>query len=180
MNIEQLKTTFGTLRRDSTFLSIKEYIATSGEVADFAIAFHVDYRGALKRSHQIISDYKPEDEIQTAARTAILASMSKRLTEKESLDEIDATYVYFNDAHGQQIKGIKAHRETNDLYLFGFVRSKSILTPGTYKDVKSSPLTIAKRKIENLTPISKFRQFKLSPGSFKEIRVERLILSHTV
>lgn len=43
MNIEQLKTTFAGLRRNATFLSIKEYANTSGEIANFAIAHQCEF-----------------------------------------------------------------------------------------------------------------------------------------
>ena len=48
---------------------------------------------------------------------------------------------------------------------------KDVVTPGTYKKVASSPKTLVKRYIERLTPASKFRRFKLTPGTYSYVSI---------
>lgn len=178
MNTESLKHLFAKLRPNATFASIKEYRNNYNEVSNFGIVFHIDYLTSLKRSFDIVSKYDAADSLHKDAKRLVLASMSKRIEflDKNKLEENDFPYVYFKDATGALIKGIKAHQDTNNLYMFGTLVSKEVITPGFYPTVHSSPLTLAKNRIEKLTPISRFRQFKLQPKSYKEIKIENLFL----
>lgn len=175
MNLEQMVDTFAKLRPSATFVSVKEYLNSYHELSDFGIVFHIDYEAALKRSYEIVSGFKAEDILTREAKRLVLSSLTGRIDAyKTPLEERDNPYVYFKDIDGNYIKGIKAHEDTNDLFMFGFVVSKKILVPAEYKHTNSAPLTIAREKIESLTPVSKFRQFRLIPKSYRTITVENL------
>jgi len=178
MNTEKLTDVFARLRPNATFVSIKEYTNNWAEVSNFGIIFHIDYAAALKRSYEIVSSYRAEDILYKEAKRLVLSSISDRieLFKKSPLEERDAPYIYFKDVNNNYIKGIKAHRDTGDLYMFGFLVSKEVLVPAEYKDTNSSRLTLARDRIENITPVSKYRQFKLIPKSYKEIGIENLVI----
>lgn len=176
MTINELVATFGKLRPNATFVSVKEYKNNYDEVSDFGIVFHVDYQKALKRSYDIVAALQTTDLLQKEARRIILSSLIERIECKIPIEERDDPYVHFKDGYGNFIKGIKAHKETHDLYMFGFIVSKKVIIPTSYKPVNSSKLTVVKDRMENLTPISKFRQFKLIPKSYREIKIESLII----
>jgi hypothetical protein len=63
--------------------------------------------------------------------------------------------------HVATIPNVKIHMETGALHVCGLVEAKETIEAGTFKDVKSSELTIAKRKVEKLLPSGRFRQFVL-------------------
>jgi hypothetical protein len=48
--------------------------------------------------------------------------------------------------------------------------------PGLYTKGNRRPLTVAKDKLRHLTPVGKFRQFKITPSQLDSISVENLSL----
>ncbi len=177
MKIEGLVDVFAGLRPNATLLSVKQYTNNWNEISSFGIVFHIDYEEALKRSYKKISTYIATDILHKEAKRLVLSSLTDRMDAfRIPLEQRDHPYVYFKDANGQYIKGIKAHQETGNLYLYGLLVSKKILVPAKYDPTNSSQLTLAKNRIESGTPVSKFRLFKLMPKSYKEIKVENLTI----
>jgi hypothetical protein len=177
MTSEEMINIFSDFRPNATFVAIEEYQNVYGEISNFGLTFHIDYLNALKKSKDIVVNYKADDFLNKEAKRQILSSLSNRIDAFEyPLEERDGPYIYFKDAEGRFIKGIKAHEETGDLYMFGFVISKRIIKPYEYRPSNRSALTITKDRIESLTPISKFRQFKLIPRSYKQIKIEKLVI----
>lgn len=167
------------LRPSSTFLSLKGYLsATSGEIADHTICFHMSYGNALERSILMLEAFIPADDLEAQAKSELLASYAKSLdkVKSEPLEVVGDVYDRVLDTEGNHIKGIKVHRESGDLHIFGLAHSKRVIKPGTYKEVKSRPLTIAKDKLRKGLPVERFRQFIVKPGQVEEIRVESLTL----
>lgn len=176
MNKQQLINTFAKLRPGSTFVSVREYRNNHNELSNFGLVFHIDYNAAMKRSRNIIAAYKTHDELHQTAKEQLLTSLDRRIATQTPIEKNDFPYTHFRDADGNWIKGIKAHEELGRLYMFGFLVSKRVLEAGTYKDVNSSPLTLAKRAIEKQTQLSRFRQFKLLPKMYREIGIEKLVI----
>jgi hypothetical protein len=175
MTLDNMVNAFSKLRPSATFLSVKEYHNKHDEISNFGVVFHIDYKAALKRSYKVAANYQATDMIQREAKRLVLSSLEDRIAAFDTpLEERDSPYVYFKDATNQYIKGIKAHVDTNDLFMFGLLVSKNVLKAGNYKHINSSRLTIAKNNILKTTPVSKFRQFRLLPKSYKEIKVENL------
>ena len=175
MNNIDLIHTFSLVRPSSTFLSIRDYNNSSNEIANFTIAFHINYHNALLKSLEIAKNYNAEkDELKLRAKNEVITSLQKSLDNyKIPLDKKDDGYERFKDADGNFIKGIKKCIKTNELHIYGFVVHKEVIRPGTYKVVNSAPLTIAKDAIRKTFPIGKFRQFCLKNNNFSTIRVDR-------
>jgi hypothetical protein len=176
LNQNQLIQLFSSFRPDATFLSIQEYTNLHDETSNFSISFHISYLNCMKTSFDIISKHKPINQIQKIAKEEVLSSLKSRIENKTPIEERDDPYIHYKDMNGNIIKGIKSHKTTNQLYLFGLLTHKRIIKQGIYKNVNSSQLTIEKRAIEKLAPISRFRQFILFPKSYKCINVENIIL----
>lgn len=169
--------TLSALRPSSTFVTLKGYkSATSGEVADHQIVFHMSYQSALEKSIAALEAIIPSDDLEATAKSELLASYGKSLdkVKSEPLEVVGDHYDRVLNADGEHIKGIKVHRESGELHLFGLALRKTVLVPGTYKEVKSRPLTIAKDRLRKGLPVEKFRQFIIKPGQVEEIRVENL------
>ena len=178
MNQEQFVAELAKLRTSSTFLTLKGYRAESGEIADFNIVFHMSYKNALLRSLAVLESIVPSDALEAQAKKELTESFMTSLDKIETtpIEEIDDAYRRFTDSDGQYIKGVKLHEETNTLHLYGLVVQKKVLMPGVYKKVNSKPLTIAKDKLRRQLPVSKFRQFKITPDQVDSVSVENLSL----
>jgi hypothetical protein len=178
MNQEQFVAELAKLRTSSTFLTLKGYRAESGEIADYNIVFHMSYKNALLRSLAVLESIVPSDALEAQAKKELTESFMTSLDKIETtpIEEIDDAYRRFTDSDGQYIKGVKLHEETNTLHLYGLVVQKKVLMPGVYKKVNSKPLTIAKDKLRRQLPVSKFRQFKITPDQVDSVSVENLSL----
>lgn len=166
------------VRPSSTFLSLRGYTsATSGELADHTIVFHMSYGSALERSITMLEAVVPADDLEAQAKAELLASYQKSLDKvnSEPMETVCDAYDRVT-VDGEHVKGIKIHRETGTLHIFGLAHSKRVITSGTYKEVKSRPLTVAKDRLRKGLPVERFRQFIVKPGQVDEIRVENLSL----
>ena len=141
----------------------------TGETSKYQINFGIDYHNAVEADKLALESYEPKDELEKEAKTQMLQSMTETLTEgvsssytqKETFDNIG--------------KGIRQHRETGELYIYGFVQSKEQVAPPTKekKPVNSRPLTLAKKSIEKACEFkrNRFGQFILTPQNIGGIVV---------
>lgn len=178
MNRQEFVDEIARLRPGSTFLVLHKYRNSHGEVADFNIIFHMSYKNALKKSIAIVERFKPTNTLQERAQLEVLVGYQNSLHRIETtpIEDIDDAYFRYKDEEGKFIDGVKLHLETGYLHLFGLAHLKRIITPCAYKKVNSSQLTIEKNKIRNLTPASKFRQFRLHNSQVEKIKVQHISL----
>jgi len=111
------------------------------------------------------------------ARDELINSYSTSLTGYNPGYKNIASYINVKDANNNIIDGIKLNISSSELHLYGLVFNKVIIKPGVYKQVKSSELTQAKNTLKSLTPLSKFRQYRLVNGGFEQISVQKLTLT---
>ena len=178
MNRAEFISTLANLRSASTFLVLHKYRNAHGETADFNIVFHMSYENALKKSIVAANAYAAVGDLAEQAKAEVLASYKQSLHNVQTtpLEEVDDAYDRYFDDDQNEIKGIKLHRDSDTLHLFGLIHLKRVLVPGTYKTVNSRPLTIEKRKIQKLCPADRFRQFRLLPTQVEKITVEKMNL----
>ncbi len=175
-DMHTLMAPLATLRKGSTFLVLLGYKNKQGEVTDRTISFHVSYENALVRSIAKLEAMKGLTGIEAQARDELLTSYRKSLAAPvEETDEASPYHVLL-DADGESIKGLKVHKETQRLYVYGMQvpGQKRVITEGTYKPVKSSEKTLAKQKLSKDLPVSRWRQFIISPDNVREIKVEKM------
>ena len=174
----QFVTELANLRPSSTFLTLKGYRNEANEVADYSIVFHMSYKAAVERSIKVLDALTVATDLEKQAKTELLASFNKSLANAETpIEEIDDAYTRFFDNDGSYIKGVKLHTKTGTLHLYGLVVHKNVKMPGIYgPGGNRKPLTIAKDKLRHMTPVGKFRQFKILPSQLDSISVENLSL----
>ena len=168
------------LRPSSTFLTLRGYRNDASEIADYSLLFHMSYENALKKSIEVLSKMDLKEDLEKDARFELLDSFAKSLARgaaSPELEERDPTYTYFKDDDGNYVKGVKYHPGFRTLYLYGLVVHKRVLMPGTYPHKNSRPLTVAKDKLRYLTPVGKFRSFKILPDQVDSISVEKMELA---
>lgn len=176
MNQQEIIDVLSSLKPASMFLALREYRNESDELADHIICFHISYQNALVKSIVEVDKFIPTNDLWRQAKEEVLASLHSSLTKMEAVEELDDVYDRFFNSDGEYIKGIKIHRATQALHIYGLAHSKRIIIPGEYKKVNSRPLTIAKNKLRNLGVISRFRQFKITPENVGQINVGSLEL----
>jgi hypothetical protein len=178
MNKEQFVQALSTLRPASTFLTLRGYRNEFSELADFSIAFHINYRSALQKSVEQLEALNLTTRLEKAARQELVDSFKLSLVrmEKTPIHDIHDGYTRFLDEEGHYIKGVKMHNASTTLHLYGLVVHKRVRAPGEYPQVNSSSMTIAKDKLRYLTPLGKFRQFRITPPQVELITVQNLSL----
>jgi hypothetical protein len=167
------------LRPGSTFLTVRGYRNEASEIADYSIAFHFSYENALKKSIEVLSKLDLTEKLELQARTELLNSFAMSLARgaaSPELEERDPTFSYFKGDDGNYVKGVKLHAASDTLHLYGLVVHKRVLMPGLYASKNRRPLTVAKDKLRYLTPVGKFRSFKMTPFQVDSISVENVSL----
>lgn len=71
--------------------------------------------------------------------------------------------------------GLKQHTENNELYVYGMLVHKTVLSEGEYKEVNSKPLTIAKNLIRKNLKTSKYRQYKIGKAEQFKIKGDTIV-----
>ena len=176
---------FSHVRPGSTFLSIKNYQNNWNELSDFSVCFHVDYMNAVEKSLQIVETFKPKRSHTKGnnlnvralklARDSILHSFALTLSGMGNpYYTCDGVYESILDADLQPIPGIKLHPGQDVVHINALKFRKKIVKKGYYPPYNSSQHTIAKRFIKSMTPIGNWVQFKLVPGRFSQLTVQKM------
>lgn len=155
----------------------------SGEVSDFFLNTRIGYQRLLQRSMQSLhlfdainmatdcpacADLIEGTDTTAAERMAFDAMLSVRDSLAGRINGQTRKSPFLTIAPSLQVL---ASNPDAALYITGLVQYKRIIKRGTYKQVNSKPLTLAKRWIERGLPISRYRTIKLAPGLFQEISV---------
>lgn len=174
-----------SIRPNSTFLTVHFYMNNWGEVSDFSICFHVDYKRAVARARQLLETFRPQEfdlmgrpysiNHLRQAREELLESYEETLSgQRNSRDTASHAYDAIVSDTGEIIPGIKLHRNQDVIHLWGFGLHKRVIHPGNYPPDRRQPLTIAKDDLRAMTPLGNFRQFHLEKHRFHKLVVQGL------
>ena len=157
----------------STFMSIIGYKNSSAEIADYSIIYNVDYKELLNRSiKKLQSLYLTEEE--NIAREEIISSFRNSIKNIESADSNDPNYDRLLIGK-KYLKGVKLHKKSGIIYICGIVVHKKVTIPGFYKKSSDSK-KLAKTRLRDMCPVSKFRQFKITVDQIDHISVQNISL----
>ena len=136
----------------------------------------MSWENTLFRALEILSSV----EVATIAKDCKACDGDEDLARK-ALDEVRASFrKSYDKLQGGQgttsnyeylAPGVATLPDDDTLYIWGLGVGKEVVTPGEYKSVNSRPKTLVKRWIERLTPASKFKRFKLTPGTYDYVSV---------
>ncbi len=158
------------------FISLRGYVNREGEVAHHLINGAVSYERCLIRSLDAIKDLDAETiaaqcpaaggdhVLAQRALDAVRASWSASLAKHQAGEGTDSGYASI-------APGLATREGEAALYVWGLAVNKEVVVPVAYRPVNSKPLTLVKRFIERDSAVSKFRRFKLEPGSFESVSV---------
>lgn len=178
--------------KGTSFIGVKNYENAQGEVSNQTILAGISYENALnsdfitlKENRQIVFDTLLKDypfELVKEAYKKVYESLEKRTSTPEFKEKLrlendqtikrsDAQINAFNHI----AKGVKVHKDTDKVFIFGLVVKKTVLTPIEYKQTKSKDLTIVQNKIKKLCD---FRQNKYKEFVFEksELKIQGITL----
>lgn len=180
MNSTQFILKLSNLSPRSTFLSIMGYRNASSEVANYSINFNIDYKNALKNSITYLNKYVATSDLEEKARIELISGFKKSLLKSpEELAKTDSThYEQFVNADNQVIKGLKLHKKSNEVHLFGLVVHKKVLMPGSYKEKNyGDEYAKVKDQLRAKTSVGKFRQFKINADQVNKVSVNKISIT---
>jgi hypothetical protein len=156
------------------FASLTYLSKSAGELSRYTVELGFSYHKLVEKSVTALEILMQENEtvwnpLQKQAAAEIMASFKKTLA-AHAIGEQNEDYTK-KDQYIPLGNGASLNTTDNTIQLFGLVQSKKVLVEGVHKKVNSRPLTIEKRKIEKLLPVSKFREFALDLSQVAQVKV---------
>ena len=181
---------FNQIDTNAQFIVIHNYKNNDGELSTYSLCWRISYENAVKRSLEILKNFDISKQNLTEKKYTIL-HLQEAL--EELIDSLVVTlthgtgnnplatsahaYDSVTDRYGKLIPGVKIHREQDVLHLTNVFRlNKIVHCPTVYKKVNHSMKTLAKNDLRKLLPLRKFGQFKLEPGKFERMVVQKITL----
>jgi hypothetical protein len=177
--------------KGTSFVGLRDYSNAQGEVSNYTINAGISYFNVLTSDYQklidiqndIVLTLKKQYPIAVVEKSyyEVLTSLEKRLSDEETKEQLraegDKTIAQSDaqiNAYINLAKGVKLHKDTMQLHVFGLVVRKTILQPTEYKKTKSRELTIVKNKIKNLCEFKqdKYRTFIFNKSDVKMQGIE--------
>lgn len=167
---------FNNLRQGATFMSIKGYTDNFGGTSNFGIVFHVSYINAVKKSLNIWQAYTPRNELECKVRKELLDSYLDTLSGSNFRARSAHAYRPISDGKSL-IRSVKWHDNGKACHFWGFGVHKIELKHAIYPFDMRNESTIVRRYFLNMTPLHRFRQFKIVEGRFNSIGIDNLTLT---
>lgn len=151
------------------FISFLYMTKGTGETSRYTLNFGIDYKAACEADKASLEAFEPQSDVEAQAKEQMLVSLTETLTQG-----VSSSYTQ-KDTFDHIGKGIRQHKETGEIYLYGFVQQKEQVAPAINpkKPVNSRPLTLAKRNIEKVLDFkrNRFGQFILNPENIAGVKV---------
>jgi hypothetical protein len=170
--------------KNANFIGISEYKSEkSGEIANYVVCTNISVENAKKKDLEKLQtlnlqafaaeNSKFTAELIAEAHAELLASAIKNLNSE--ISERSAQSQGQTDAFIQLFGGLKLHKDTLAVHIFGMSISKTVIVPGEYKTVKSSDKTICKKAIKKFCKLraESFRTFILTNAESVSISNEK-------
>ena len=147
------------------------YSSTSGEIADYCLNVNISVETAKQTDNKLlkacsvqklVSICKKKNLSYAVAKVAlnelIIASdknLNAEISERSNQSQGQT------DAYVSLGNGLKLHKDSMKVHIFGMVQSKTVIESGVYKTVNSSDKTLAKNTIKKALGLrsDKFRTF---------------------
>ena len=172
--------------KGAKFISVNNYIAKgSGEIANHVVNVNISVMNAKQNdlatlkacSDDVIQTINDTHNISTETVKLALSEMIASLTKNVSANKADRTAQSNGqtDAYVTLAPGVKFHKESGEISLFGQHISKTVIEAGEYADkkkVNSSDKTIAKKVIT--------KELNLRAGKYRNYilgRIDQLNIS---
>lgn len=152
--------------KGARFANVTYRSVETGELAKYRVLLGTDTRALYEKDVDTLAALTPS---LTGVAALAAAEVMKSLV-NSIMHMVNGTpnTAYSNtdvrvDVDG--LPGVWLHKDTGVLYMQCLVEDKTVIEPGEYKKVNSSPKTIAKREIEKNLRKSKIRTFVIKSVS---------------
>lgn len=150
--------------KSSRFVSVVYKAKGTGEVARHTVLLNVDRNRCLKVDLANLQKLRPTLEgLDGQAADELIKSLT------DSLSGFNPRYTKHGYYEGQG-NGNVQESVKSVVYIRGMTVKKDVLVKGTYKEVKSKPLTLAKNNLSKEFKSSRVREFIVNPDNFKVAR----------
>ena len=162
--------------KGAKFVSLKRYVSSeSGEISDYVINTNNNVMEAKKKDLETLQNCNTETlkvikrntaknialDIYSLAYAEMLESANKNIS--ANIEDRTTASQAQTDAYEHLTNGIKVCNSTDEVHIFGMIDQKNLVKAGTYKDVKSTEKTLAKKAIT--------KQLNLRAGKFRTFKV---------
>jgi hypothetical protein len=151
--------------KNNHFVGVRDYVNKQGEKSNYLINSGISYLKILNDDLDSLNHLKLaifeilqkdySTELITTAFNNVLTSLHKRLADEETKEllraEGDKTIAQSDaqiDAYINLATGVKLHKDSLKIHVYGLVVRKTILEPIEYKKVNSRDLTIVQNKVK--------------------------------
>lgn len=152
------------------FASLTYTAKGTGEVARHTVILGASYTACIEKSLAALSKARFSCPVKRQAQAELVASFNETLA-KHAIGQQNSAYTKAETYVSTDIAGVKLNTVDGSLKLFGLTVGKVVIKPGTYKSVKSAPLTIAKNTLRKRLPVGKFREYAIEAGALESARV---------
>jgi len=151
----------------------------NGEVANYTLNLGISYENAKQADSVFLLDTENINKVDfgSVAHASVEAwneMLESRLAPtKKTQNQSEGQ----TDAYVTLCPNVRLHIAEQRIFIYGFVVSKEVIKPGTYKAVNSSTKTLAKRKIEKHLKATQFRQFAFDRLQSVKVKGEEIEIS---
>jgi hypothetical protein len=171
---------FGDLK-GASFISIKKYINKHKEMANLVLLANVNIHNAKVKDLETLKSLTDKDlvdiskaynlpfETLQVALSEMITSAEKNLS--KDLNEHTNQSKAQADAYLHLTPAVKLHKETMNVFVSGFINSKTVLVEGTYPTVNKRVKTKCKDAIGKHVDLrmNKYRQYNI--GNMDKINI---------
>ena len=172
--------------KGTSFIGVRGYTNQQGEVSNYLVIGGITYEKALEHDFnalkvmqkEVVADLEKtySKEVVAKAYANVYESLEKRLSSEEVKEALRAQgdkTIRQSDAQSEAYetlgKGVRLHKETQQIHIFGMVAKKVVLNPIEYKEKNSRELTIVQNKIKKFC---EFKQDKIRTFIFDKAEIK--------
>jgi hypothetical protein len=158
------------LANQARFVSVKYTSKESGEVARHTLILGASYHKCIEESLlELEIRRKGLSGVQLLACDELIKSFNKTL-EAHSRGEQNEDYTK-KGMYRHICTGLQMLENDGSLEICGLQHAKKVLTPGTFKQVNSKPLTVAKNELRRLCKVGQYRTLCVDAGNLLTVKI---------
>ena len=151
--------------KGTSFVGVRNYLNSKDELSNQTILVGADYGKAKEKDIAAVREFdinsyesQFSEALRIQAKEKILNSLIAPAKAQSEAQK---------DAYTHIGPGLKLHKESGDIMVFGFVVSKTILEKGNYPHKNSREMTLCQNEMKKQMNLrtGKYRQFKLGKAS---------------
>ena len=172
----------------TSLVGIREYESkTSGEICNHVVNANFSYGNAVTKDMGKLANSTKEDVKAIAEKFNLaselvneaIAALNASFVKNQNPETASKQSIAQKDAYIPITNAIKLNKETNLLHIYALAMWKDEpIVKGTYKEVKSRPLTIAKNAVKKYFDFTtaKYRNFIVHPDMISEVAITGNVL----